>query len=330
MNSLPSISIVIEFENADRVAWDRVGTTLHALAGQLREVSFRSHLPKVEIICVHAGTSEDSEPLRRQVSTEIKRVEDLADVDCISLPDGRYYELKNAGITAARGELIVLLDSDVIPENDWLAKLLSPFSESTAIAVTGHTFLGYGDLISRTFALMWVFPLRQHDQQALDRRPLVANNSAFRSKWLKDNLFPVNDGFKVSCTLMARRLQDRGHTLIRVPAKVSHAPLTGFRFLVWRALVTGRDADRKVIALKGKKMFTRIARALKNGIKMELRTIRRVLTHYRKVALPLWQVPFAIAIGSSFCALVMVGQVLQAAGLTDPRIERVPDYVESH
>ena len=143
----------------------------------------------------------------------------------------------------------------MIPESDWLAKLLRPFSEPAAIAVTGHTFLGYGDLVSRTFALMWVFPLREHDQRALDRRPLVANNSAFRSKWLKDNLFPVNDGFKVSCTLLARRLQDRVHALIRVPAKVSHAPLTGFRLLGWRALVTGRDADRKVIALKGKKVF---------------------------------------------------------------------------
>ncbi len=128
----------------------------------------------------------------------------MADLHCISLPDGRYYELKNAGITAARGALIVLLDSDVIPENDWLVKLLRPFSEPATIAVTGHTFLSYGDLVSRTFALMWVFPLREHDQRALDRRPLVANNCAFRSKWLKDNLFPVNDGFKVSCTLMAR------------------------------------------------------------------------------------------------------------------------------
>ncbi len=331
MSASPYISIVIEFENATTVAWDRVAATFKSLAAQLTATPFPSTAGDraPEIICVHPGVSSDSEPLCQRIVAGAKSLEVVADLRCIALPGGRYYELKNHGIREARGELVVLIDSDVVPEDDWLVQLLGPFDNPETVAVAGHTFLGNSDLISRTLALVWVFPLRDRDQ-TIDRRPLVANNCAFRGDWLKANSFPEDDGFKVSCSLLANRLESCGHALVRVPARACHAPLSGFRFLVWRALVTGRDADRKVMAFKGTALATRMVRALKHGLKMELRAIRRVLAHYHHVSLPLWQVPFALGIGLSFYGLALVSQVLQAAGLTAPRIERVPDYVEAH
>ena len=327
MTSDRRISIVIEFENATMVSWDRVGILCRTLASQIAGLGLRA---TPEVICVHANDDRESALLREQILTESSDLGMVADLRCIALPGGRYYELKNAGIAAAHGDVIVLTDSDVLPEPGWLQELVCPFEDETTVAATGHTFLGHDNLFSRTFALTWVFPLRDNDQRAIDRRSFVANNCALRSDWIKAHPFAGNTGFKVDCTLMARHLQANQIGIVRVPARACHAPLSGFRFFIWRALVTGRDADRKIRALGCSNNVTRVARALKQGVKTQLRTVRRVLTRYRHVALPLWQVPIAVAIGTTFYGLALIAQILHGLGISSSPVERVPAYAEVH
>jgi len=48
------------------------------------------------------------------------------------------------------------------------------------------------------------------------------------------------------------------------------------------------------------------------------------------VAMPIWEVPAALAIGCTFYGLAFLGQLQRVAGLDVERPEHVPAYVESH
>lgn len=326
--SATRFSVVIEMENATTIQWSDVGEALRALASQLADVTATA-APRPLVILAHPGLESDSSLLIDGVLREAPRLKDVARLQAASVPGGRYYELKNAGAALADGEVVVLLDSDAVPEADWLRNLLATFDQPSALAANGHTYLGYSCLISRTLALTWVFPLRAYDGRA-DRRPLNANNCAFRTKWIQANPFPIDNGFKVSCTKQMKRLQQSGGEAIRAPAYVRHAPLSGWRFLLWRAMVTGRDADRKYRDMKSRSRARRFAGALSFWLKMEWNVFRQVLRHYRRVDLPAWQVPVALALGSAFYDIALISQVTRLSGLTADRVERIPAYAEVH
>lgn len=44
---------------------------------------------------------------------------------------------RNAGVAAARGEVLVFLDDDAIPEPGWLARLLAPYADPAVLGVGG-------------------------------------------------------------------------------------------------------------------------------------------------------------------------------------------------
>lgn len=321
-------SVVVEMENATTVEWSDVGESLRSLATQLADVAAGAE-PRPLVILAHPGQDSESSLLIEGVLREAPRLQDVARLQAVSVPGGRYYELKNAGAVLADGEVVVLLDSDAVPEPDWLQNLLAPFDQPNALAANGHTYLGYSCLISRTLALTWIFPLRACDARA-ERRALNANNCAFRTKWLQANPFPIDNGFKVGCTKQMMQLQQSGGEAVRAPAYVRHAPLSGWRFLLWRAIVTGRDADRKYRDLKSRSRARRFASALSFWWKMERNVFRQVLLNHRRVDLPAWQVPAALALGSTFYCIALLSQVIRLAELTADQIERIPAYAEVH
>jgi hypothetical protein len=323
-----SFAVVVEMENAATVRWSDVGRTLRVLAQQLLELSPSGE--RAEVILAFPGSQQDAPHLIAAAMREVPELAAAADVAAVGVPGGRYYELKNAGIAAAEAELIVLLDSDAVPEPGWLAALLAPFADTKTAIVNGHTYLGHYDLISRLLAMVWVFPLREHDTRAAQRRSLNANNCALRTSMFGRKPFPIDNGFKVGCTKFMKQLDERGIELVRVPAYAEHAPLRGWRFLVWRALVTGRDADRKYADLRSPSRGRRFFAALRGWLKQEGRAVRRIVTHYRHVQLPWWQLPLALALGSAFFAIALVGQLWRAAGLARERPEYIPAYAESH
>jgi hypothetical protein len=323
-------AVVMEMENAIFISWSEVGETLRVVAAQVGEVLTAGQARLPQVIFVHAGEHGESAELLEGVRREAPRLFDVADVQCVSVPDGRYYELKNAGLAAAARDVIVLLDSDTIPEAGWLRELVAPFADEGTIAASGHTYLGHSTFVSRTLAMVWVFPLRDHDAGAAQRRALNVNNCALRAAWFRAHPFPIDHGFKVSCTKFMRQMNVNGVALLRPPAYAKHAPLTGWRFLVWRALVTGRDADRKYTDMKSASRFMRMLHAVRFLWKMECRTIRRVVAHHRHVALPPREIPAALVVGCGFYALAFLGQTARLLGLTTDGPELVPAYAEHH
>ena len=324
--SSPTYSVIIEMENCKTICWEEVQETLATLADQISEVT----AGQPEVLLVHPGPESESADLIAAISRTVPRLLDVATVSAISVPDGRYYELKNGGISRASGDLILFLDSDSVPGPQWLATLLQSLDRADAVAASGYTYLRYEDLISRTLAMAWIFPLRNHDVKAAGKRSLNMNNCGFRADWIRANPFEIDNGFKVGCTKLMKTMETAHVPLARVPAYVKHAPLTGWRFLVWRALVTGRDADRKCEDLKSRSRIRRFRNAIQFWFKMEIRTIQRILGKYRQVEMGTHQVPLALLLGCLFYCIALLGQAGRVLGMVADAPETIPAYAEHH
>jgi hypothetical protein len=195
------------------------------------------------------------------------------------------------------------------------------------MVTSGHTSLLFDSFPSRVYALYWIFPLSRHDADAAAKRSLNANNCAFRRSWISANPFPDNPGFKVSCTLLSDIMRKQGVAMKRVDAHARHESPRGWRFFVWRALVAGRDADRKFKALKSEHRLRRVANSFGRLFTAQWRAVRR-LRLARHVGISPWQAPLALLMVTAFNGLAFAGQAILASGLQRDRVERVPDYVE--
>ncbi len=325
-----SLTIVVELENASTISWSDTLESIRPMAKQLE--AWRRSQPGStgEVLFVHAGDEKDSIELLDELKRGCPELFQCVHVRCLHAPNDRYYELKNRGIEEARGEIVAMLDSDAIPEPGWLSALLRPFERNDTIAVAGQTYLKFEDFLSKTLALIWIFPLRDDEPRWRKLRALYVNNCAFRAAWIKQNPFALDAGFKVDCSILSRRLVQDGHELVFASAMAAHQPLRGLRFLAWRAFVYGKDSDRRVVALKSKSLSRRITSALSTWYKMERRAVWRVLQLPKRVGLPMWQVPGAMAIGISYYCIALVGQLCMALGMASRSPEHLPAFAEHH
>ncbi len=328
MHILPqTYSIVVEMENATSIDWDEIGVGLKALAREVAAVSSMGYQRPL-VVFSHSGDTTDDPALRSHIDVEAPELNDVADVVLSACPGGRYYDLKNNGVRSARGEIIVFSDSDTVAEPHWLSSLLAPFQDSKTIGVNGFTYILHDDFFSRMFALIWFFPMAHGDMRFASKRAMNANNVAFRHEWIASHPYVTHNGFKVSCTLLGWQLRREGHQFVQADARSSHYSPRGWRFFVWRALVTGRDADRKFVELKSPTRVERVVKSFTRWFTTSWRTTRRVLSHARGAGMPIWQIPFALMAGLAFYTLAFVGQLGLASGLVRDKVEILPLYVE--
>jgi glycosyltransferase involved in cell wall biosynthesis len=323
-----SLSLVVEFENATTVSWDEVHETLTSLKSEVEALKRRSPRFSVEVVFAHPGPDAHSASIENGIAHSVESLFHLARVRVLSVEGGRYYELKNAGIEASTADVVILADSDAVFEPGWLESILSKFAVPETVAVNGYTYLRQSDFVSRTMAMLWVFPAREKDPKWSKKRSLNANNCAFRREWIQAFPFPIENGFKVGCTLLTHRLKQQGHSVVDADARAAHQPLRGWRFLFWRAMVTGRDADRKFCLLKSQSYMRRLAHAGSFLYKMLRRTVHRTLTLRKQIALPVWQLPAALILGIAFYIVSFFGQCLRIAGLAADVPEHIPPYAE--
>ncbi|MDX8499456.1 glycosyltransferase [Mesorhizobium sp. VK4C] len=322
----PTYSIVVEMENAKSIDWDEIGVGLKALAREIAAVS-ATGFARPKVVVSHGGPDSDADLLRASIDAEAPQLTQVAELTFAACSGGRYYDLKNNGVPLTEGNIVVFLDSDTVPERDWLSTLLKPFQHPETLCVNGHTYLSYDDFFSRTFALIWFFPMARGDERFASKRAINANNIAFRRDWIASHPFPAHNGFKVSCTLLMHQLWREGHRIVNVDARVYHYSPRGWRFFYWRALVTGRDADRKFVELHSPTRAQRIVKSFTRWGTMSWRTTRRVIGHAPQTGMPIWQIPFSVAVGLAFYTLAFFGHFSLAAGLVRDEIEIVPDYV---
>ena len=154
----------------------------------------------------------------------------------------RYFEQKNYGFSLAKREVVVFLDSDVIPEPGWLEGLLIALRDPAVHVISGNTYIEPDSWYARAFALFWFFPLRQEDAPMARVKGFFANNVAFRREVFASHQFPRLNTFRGHCVELARTLEANGYGIFREPrSRVSHPPPNGFSHFVARAMCQGRD-----------------------------------------------------------------------------------------
>lgn len=314
LNSL-ALSIVVEWENARLSEAERSLRMLAELARQLDAERARGSR-RVEILVLHNPEAVEAGAIAALVDRVRPRAAWPAQVRLIASGGRGYYQQKNFGVTQASGDLVLFVDSDVVPEPGWLERLLAAFDDPGSSVVCGSTYVELGSWYERAMAAFWLFPLRSARDGLEEAEAFHANNVAFRREVIAANPFPDLPTFRGQCGVLCASLRARGVRIRRhAGARVSHPPPNGLRHFVNRAMTEGHD-DALRDRLAGRK-------AVKSGFKDFTRRMRRatgrIAAGRREAGL---SVPGAagawgLALGYHGCKLA--GRLLTAA---DPAIVR--------
>jgi hypothetical protein len=203
-----------------------------------------------------------------------------------------------------------MLDSDAAPQPGWLENLIKPFADPKIMAVGGFTVLGYDDLLSKTFALGWIFDLREERSKTVKREKIHANNCAVRTDFFRENPFPDLPAFKKQCGFWLRDLTEKGYDYTRTAdAMTVHAPHPGYKFLAWRAWTMGMDRDYQAFQTATRSRLGRLGFAFKFFGGKVGKGWWRIWTRGRNVDLPVWQRPAAMAIILGFYGVGLAGEI---------------------
>ena len=261
--ALPAVTIVIEWENAIDVEDKWTRAAMSALQREIEDVAPRMSA-KPRIMYLYDRNSVDPAAIENTLASTAPRLKDLADLEVIPTDGLTYYKLKNYGIGQSKTDLSIMLDSDAAPQPGWLENLIKPFANPEIMAVGGFTVLGYDDLLSKTFALGWIFDLREERSQTVKREKIHANNCAVRTDFFRDNPFPDLPAFKKQCGFWLRDLTAKGYDYTRTAeAMTVHAPHPGYKFLAWRAWTMGLDRDYQAFQTATRSRLGRLGFAFK-------------------------------------------------------------------
>ncbi len=274
-----------------------------------------------QIIVTYDRNEVDRREIEDIVLPEFDRTSPLADVDIVATNGLRYYQLKNLGAELCRNEVVVFVDSDVIPEEGWLSALLDPFRHPDVQFVAGSAHVSLDGRYSKTFALFWMFRLRVEKGELRETRQFGANNLAVRRGLFRKHQFPEMPLFRGQCRALAESLQRHGVKMLREQrARVAHPAPNGLKRFICKALSQGYD--REIRALHGERFgisvrhpYWRYGESLRNA----LRKIRR---HYRDVHLSPLGAVAAFGIAATYLTIVLIGRILTRA-----RPDLLPRYL---
>lgn len=238
--TLPSFALVVEWENATLCAEDRPRRMLAALAAQLAALAADASW---DLAFLHDSRVVDADAVRAALAAQDPRL--AARARFIAAPAHTYYQLKNLGARSTAGEIVVFLDSDVIPEPGWLERMLAAFDDPRVDALSGNCYVEPSSFLGRVFNLCWFFDARTDGERILPHHRFVANNFAIRRTVFERFPFEGDVAMRAQCVELARRLRDAGLGLyVHEGAHVAHPPPNGFAGLLAHALCEGEDAVR--------------------------------------------------------------------------------------
>ena len=172
----------------------------------------------------------------------------------LHIPHGGPSKARNAGIEAARGEIVLFTDADCEPAEDWIAAMVAPLRDSQVMGVKGTYRTQQSSLIARLVQLE--FEIRYARMVELERIDFIDTYAAAYRRALLveyggfDTAFPIPSAEDVDLSF---RLARAGHWLVFAPdAWVWHRhPATPWRYLArkarfgyWRALLYVRYPEK--------------------------------------------------------------------------------------
>jgi len=214
-----------------------------------------------------------------------------------------YYQLKHRGAAEASGNVLVFLDSDVIPDDGWLAALLGAVSRDDVSLVCGDTYVQPDETIGKTFAAIW-FSLPSSRRTGLEVDvQCAANNLACPASFYREHPFvDVPGANRGALPEMRRELATQGILMCRCPqARVSHPAPDGIGQVFLRGIGRGRniyfrarhDPDPTGLGMR--------------VWRVQARGISRFLRNRRAVGINALELPFAFALVCTYYGLQGIG-----------------------
>ena len=248
-----SISVIIEWKNQDLATDDRADAMLTALrdqwlALQVSKPESESGLPGLPFApCMEILFIYDSPQSRHNLEHQIRgRFTSYTDDFALHLINGSgliYYQMKQRGADHASGDILIFLDSDVIPEHGWLDALLDSLLTDGIQVVCGNTYIEPTGLLGKAFALGWIFPLRSTSGGLEVGARCYANNFAVRRELFLRYPFEIIPGTNRSVmNRLQCKLELAGIHIHKChAAQVSHPAPNGLHHVIRRAMAQGRD-----------------------------------------------------------------------------------------
>ncbi|HXJ77185.1 MAG TPA: glycosyltransferase family 2 protein [Candidatus Methylomirabilis sp.] len=306
MTEPDAVSIIVEWDNVRFADVTRGQRLLEMLRDQTRE------MPGVyEIAILYNEDAIDGSRLREVAD----RALGLLKARTHMVPTGglAYYQLKNEGVRRTGGNLVVLVDSDVLPEAGWLRQLLQPFADPAVDVVAGSTYIEHEGLYGQAMALGWaMFPPRPATDGTLSATSwFFANNVAFRRAVFERHYFPEDlQQSRGQCYRLAEALRANGTAIyMSSSARAAHPAPHGTAHFVRTAVCEGHDRFQ-YLRMRGALNAVTLS-ATARRVKQDVRRAWRAVVRRRaEVCMSLVRLPVALALVTSFYALCGMGEIL--------------------
>lgn len=223
MANNPLISVIVEGYNESL----ELGAA-EAVVDSLKTQSFPAE--RVEVILV--GSGRQAEEWRKVFAAE----KSFFAFKTIGNDDWHYYELKNKGAEAARGEILALIDSDVVPEKTWLENIHRGIAEKGADALAGvslfrdeNNLLTSGNPILQTAAsISWGFILPR--REGAMPNAFLSHNLGIRSEVFARHKYRTDLGRTCAGSFLYNNLRDAEAAVVFQPEqRIAH----NFTFWWW-------------------------------------------------------------------------------------------------
>jgi glycosyltransferase involved in cell wall biosynthesis len=296
---IKSVSIVVEWENALQAADERPRLMLRALSHQISSKALQ--VTSSEIVVVFDPKVVNQLEITKYVQNALGSPVQPTSLRFLAAPGSEYYAMKNLGARNSVGDVIVFIDSDVVPEPNWLERILSAFDGSERTVVASAPYIECSDILSRTLALVWFFRLRTRSQDIVLAKDWKANSIALRREIALQFPFPeVNGSSRGGETLLRNNFEKVGVKVwLHEGARLGHPAPDGLIATTVRAIAYGRDIQ-----------FSGRHRGAHRAFWLFRQGNERLLRYRHEVGIPAWQFPVALAINLYWHGFVLIGTIL--------------------
>lgn len=165
---------------------------------------------------------------------------------------------RNRGAKKASGEIVVFLDSDCVPQKNWLSEILDPFSDPNVAGAQGRYENGVDHWMAQ-FVQLEIEERYERQKKSMQKKSGIdfvsTYSAAYRKKIFLDN-GGFDEGFRTASgedTDLSFRLSDKGFRLVFAPdAIVRHFHPTSllkyfktkFFRAYWRALLYAKHPKK--------------------------------------------------------------------------------------